>query len=533
MVKNLIKQEMLLYLDRYKILILIGCMLFESSFFAQMLPKEENQLWIKANKAFDLGDFLSAKMGYDELIKTDSINEELNFKLGVVNYELKRYKSAAKQNFSRVNPLKFPETYYYLALIAHSEEKFDEAIINFKIYKKSKYRIHSKKDIDFLIDKSKYATTLEDNLNSEIELVNLGNNVNSEYDDFSPLLSIDEDYLLFTSRRENEIFKEQNAYGDYFENIYITKQNGDNWTTPTLLDTTINTRYNESCTGLSVDGKQLLLFRTSDDLKSGDIYESNYINNEWTIPVKLSEVVNSEGNKETSACYLPSGNAIIFSSDRPGGYGGKDLYMVKRLPNNQWGEPFNLGSTINTPYDEDAPFVHPVENVLFFSSKSHENMGGYDIFQSVYNYESGSFETPINLGKPINTVNDDMFFVLNKDATKGFLSSERVDGLGMQDIYEVEFNGLPKNLMVYHVNFLNEMEELVNEVEVQLYTIKKNKNKMYGKYKTNAHNGKMVIVTNPNKEYQLKIVAKGYEEKTFNVFFDKSQYLTFRLAKSN
>ena len=273
--------------------------------------------------------------------------------------------------------------------------------------------------------------------------------------------------------------------------------------------------------------EHLFLFKTSEDLKTGDIYESFFINNTWKTPIKLWESVNSKNYIETSACYTTNNEAIIFSSNRPEGFGGKDLYMIKKLPNGEWGEPFNLGSTINTPYNEDAPFIHPFEDALFFSSEAHQNMGGYDVFKSEFNYETGEFEKPNNLGYPINTVNNDVFYVLNTDATVGYLSSERVDGFGNQDLYKVEFNKSTKNLKVYIVNVYDDSGTVIKNVKITLAPTPSAK--ATGIYKSNEQTGKMIIISEPEREYELTIHANGYKTYTTIIVLKENYQLSFKL----
>src|SRR5690606_258080 len=137
---------------------------------------------------------------------------------------------------------------------------------------------------------------------------------------------------------------------------------------------------------------------------------------------------------ESYASITPNDKVIYFSSNRDGGFGGKDIYKIERLPNGSWSKAVNLGSTVNTPYDDDAPFIHSDGRTLFFSSQGHQNMGGFDIFKTKLN-DNGEWTTPENIGFPINTVNDDIYFVLAADGKTGYYSSSQQGGFGGQDIY--------------------------------------------------------------------------------------------------
>ncbi len=326
------------------------------------------------------------------------------------------------------------------------------------------------------------------------------------------------------------MWQRKDVYGDYYENIFYVKKDKD-WLEPIILNKKVNSDLNESCTGISADGHKMLLFRTSEDLKSGNIYESFYFDSiGWDMPQRLNCNVNSNENIETSACYSPDGNSIYFSSNRPGGYGGMDLYVVKKLPNGEWGQAYNLGSQVNTPYNENSPFVHPTGEVFYFCSEGHKNMGGYDIFKASFN-ERGEYSNPENMGVPINTNEDDMFFVMNTDGKIGYLSSERNGGFGSHDIYEVCFVKDQIALNVYKIFVNDENSKVIKKVEVRL--TEKETQQQFGKYKSNRISGKLIIISEPNKEYEVEIEATGYETLKTQINLDKEQQLTFKLVKKD
>lgn len=496
---------------------------------AQITSMHDKQAWLKADKALEYGDYPAALETYQRLHTLDSTNEEINYKLGVCNFQIRSLKMQSKKYFDRVDPGHFPETYYYLGRLNHLLRNDDKSIECFTKYKqvKSDDKEHSPKEINDLIAKCYNAMLFEEKKDNNIQIENLGPTINTEYAEYAPLIPVQEDFLIFTSRRKNAVHDQKDPLGEYFEDIYVSTKFGDTWQYPVLLDTNINTPLHDACTGLSADGEKLLIYRTSPDLTGGDIYESTFELNKWGTPVILDNSVNSPDYVETSACYSPDNNTIFFSSNRPGGYGGKDLYMMKKLPNGKWGEPFNLGPNINTEYNEDAPFVHPSGNVLFFSSEGHKNMGGYDVFKSNFD-ETGNFTEPENLGYPINTRDDDIFFVLNADATAGYFSSEREGGFGSQDIYKATFSPDPLPLNVYNAHVMDESDHVIKKAELVM-SDPSGKN-IYGIYKSNDQTGKIIVISEPNKEYQITVKAVGYEPFTTNVVLSSDNELSYRLT---
>jgi tetratricopeptide (TPR) repeat protein len=498
--------------------------------WGQVTPWQDEKLLMKADNAFDFGDYLSARRMYEEVYRHDSISPELNYKLGVCNFEIKKYRTSSKKYFSRTSAAAFPETHYYLGLLYHLQHDFDTATFHFHEYLKTRNENseHTAKEIEDLVEKCHTAELFQSNPDKDVQIENLGPVVNTQYAEYGPLIPAEENFIIFTSRRKNQYYENKDPLGDYFEDIYVSYKKDSMWTAPIMLDTSINKPYHDAATGLSADGEKLLSYHTSPDHVHGHIYESKLRNGTWTAPVVLGPNVNSTDYIETSACYSPDGEMIFFSSNRPGGYGGKDLYSVKKLPNGKWAKPLNLGPTINTEYNEDAPFVHPSDNILFFSSEGHKNMGGYDVFKSTYD-EREKFTTPVNLNYPINTVDDDIFFVLNIDASRGYFSSQREGGFGSYDIYSVFFeeNNIP--LSVYNVHVKDESGEIIKNVEIRLTD--KVKKEIYGEYRSNRETGKVLIISKPEKFYRFTIEAKGFEPLILNtVLLSKETSLTFTLV---
>jgi tetratricopeptide (TPR) repeat protein len=487
---------------------------------AQNFSRQDEKLWLKADKTFEFGDYMGALKMYGKLHIIDSSNKEINYKIGICNFEIKTLRSKALKYFIQLRPADFPEVNYYLGRLYHLLGNYESAIDCYKQYGKYKgVKEHTLKEINDLIEKSHTAQVFILQPDEKVQIQNLGNKINTMYPEYVPLIPADEDFMIFTSRRKNDVYPNTNELGEYYEDIYMSKRRAGVWQSPEMMDTTINTAGHDACTGLSADGEKLLIYRTSLDLKSGDIYESLYLDKKWTKAAKLGPNVNSNDYLEASACYSPEGEVVFFSSNRPGGFGGKDIYSVKKLPNGEWGLPFNLGPKINTEYNEDAPYMHPSGNLLFFSSEGHKNMGGYDIFKSSFD-EYGNFNTPVNLGYPINKVDDDIFFVLNTNASTGYLSSEREGGYGSQDIYKVNFLDSVLPYKVHNLYVYDALKNVVKKSEVLLTDSASGK--IYGVFKSNENTGKILIVSEPYKEYMLTITAPGYKKLVLLSEFNKA-----------
>jgi hypothetical protein len=521
-------------MNKYKIIFitLLFQFLLTTSYKAQVSFSKNENLLFKADKSFDFSDYYTAFNIYKQLYPLDSNDDEINYKLGICSFELKKYRVYSKKYFDKVSYKKYPEIDYYLGILNHLKRDYETSVFHFNRYKKNRQKEHSTSEIENLISKCNTAVLFESVADNRIQISNMGSIINTEYDEYAPLIPAEENFMIFTSRRKNSLKQKKDIFDDYFEDIYIAKRDSIGWHAPEMFDTTFNTSLHDASTGLSADGERLLIYRTSENFKSGDIYESFLIDKKWTTPVKLGYNVNHSGSIQSSACYSAQGDILFFSSDRPGGYGGKDLYMAKKLPNGDWGLPENLGANINTEYNEDAPFVHSIGNVLYFSSQGHRNMGGYDIFKTEFN-ENGSFSIPKNLGYPMNTVDDDIFFVLNPDGSTGYFSSGREGGLGGQDIYSVSFSENNTPLDVYSIYVLDEISgTIIKEVEMDIVDL--NTKNLGGIYKSNERTGKLLFISESKKEYQLIIRANGFKTFVGNVvFYDFNREKLFSLKKTS
>jgi outer membrane protein OmpA-like peptidoglycan-associated protein len=265
-------------------------------------------------------------------------------------------------------------------------------------------------------------------------IVNIGREINSEFEDYAPVLNAKEEEIVFTSRRREDNLNENVADDNKpYEDIFIASKQSGAWTRATNIGLPVNTPYHGSNLALSKDGNTLFIYK---DDNGGDIYFSERgDNNTWSEPQPLPGIINSS-YEEKSITISADEKTLYFSSDRPGGFGGLDIYKATLDSKATWSNVKNLGPTINTEYDEDGPFIDTTGTNLYFSSRGHKGMGGHDIFRSALN-ENNEWGEPINLGYPINTPDEDIYFVSSVDGIRAYYSSVREDGMGYTDIYVI------------------------------------------------------------------------------------------------
>ncbi|MBY0424194.1 MAG: hypothetical protein K2Q22_01035, partial [Cytophagales bacterium] len=279
--------------------------------------------------------------------------------------------------------------------------------------------------------------------------------------------------------------------------------------TPRNISNNINTENHDACIGMSPDGRKLLVYKSHKETK-GDIYVSEFKNELWTKPEKLADQINSD-HFEPSASLTADEATIYFSSDKPGGYGGLDLYMCQLQPNGKWGKAINLGPKVNTPFDEDAPFIYSDNKTLYFSSNGHATMGGYDILKSTFNKSDSTWSEPQNLRYPINTPDDDIYFNWNYDGTRAYFSSHREDSEGGKDLYYLERTEINKPIAILKGKILEKGKDTHPPAIIKMTILKNNnENEVIGIFTSNGKRGNFVFSLPGNAKYNLTVEAPGY-----------------------
>lgn len=269
---------------------------------------------------------------------------------------------------------------------------------------------------------------------------NAGRPLNSPGDEFAPILAQHDSLMIFTYKGQESTggkfytFGKSDSAGYYTEDIFQSTLGKNGWFAPAGLSRNLNSKANDAGTALSPDGKILFIYRSSDK-DGGDIYMSRKAGSDWTSPVKLAGEVNKPGSWEGSVTITKDGRTIYFSSDREGGFGGKDIYSATLIGDSAWGNVQNLGSNVNTAFDDDAPYLGNNETTLYFASRGSNSMGGYDIFHSQLASDGKSWELALNMGVPVNSTADDIFYQPSQDGASAVFSSNRAGGNGMMDLY--------------------------------------------------------------------------------------------------
>jgi outer membrane protein OmpA-like peptidoglycan-associated protein/Tol biopolymer transport system component len=333
---------------------------------------------------------------------------------------------------------------YWVATSYQFGLEFDKAIDFFtryknKLTKKPNYQGKDKvdmKEVDRRITECKNGKEFVANP-KPFSIVNIGREINSEFEDYAPVLNASEDEIVFTTRRRDGNTYENVADDNKpFEDIFTTTRSNGNWQKAKNIGPSLNTNSHDSNLAFSPDGNMLFVYK---DVGNGDIYfTERKKDGTWSELEALPGIINST-YRESSVSITKDGELLYFASERPGGYGASDIYVCYKDSRGEWTRVKNLGPTINTEYDEDGPFIDYDGKTMYFSSQGRKGMGGFDIFKAnLLDKEKNEWSEPENMGYPINSPDDDIYFSGTKDGKRWYYSSVRADGLGYSDIYKIE-----------------------------------------------------------------------------------------------
>ncbi|MCK5371908.1 MAG: PD40 domain-containing protein, partial [Cyclobacteriaceae bacterium] len=416
--------------------------------FGQDENKEAAQQIVEiANEAyFNLRVILIANEQYVQAAEMDPENIEANYMAGRTFLETNSKASASKY-LMRVYEINPNYKFNILYLIGQGFQygmEFEKANEYYNKYLQKLQQNTRRKGEDFTSPTEVQRRLYE--CQNGIEFVNaprdyiienMGPAINSEWDDFAPVVTADESFLAFTTRRQDGNTNED-VFDDmlYYEDVFYAEKNGNKWQYAQNIGPPVNIIYHSSNLAISADGSQLYLYKSQN---GGDIFLSELNpDRSWSEPVALNENINSTFS-ENSVSISPDGNTLYFSSDRPitADKSDLDIYYSKKDRKGDWGVAKNIGSVINTKYDEDGAFIDYDGKTLYFSSKGHKGMGGYDIYKTIYNEGADEWSEPINLGYPMNSPDNDIYFVSTRDGKRGYYASAKADGMGFTDIYHI------------------------------------------------------------------------------------------------
>lgn len=496
----------------------------------------------KGRKAYRKEEYWKAKSYYDKVTDANTDKAQYWFEAGLAYYDSQVQREDAIVYFEKALSLSekdtIPEILYYAAKTYHFIGEYEKAIDFYNLFllnlTDNKKGLETRKDVIREIEICNNGIDLRDvHLYVVREIVKLDENINSEYLDYSPVISTDEDLILFCSRRPPG--KKKHVDGLYYEDIfYATKRVGENqWTEAKIIDKSsgyitkeINDgKAHEAPVSISPDGKTLYIYKENGIWKSQKDAE-----NKWSVPIRMNQNVNI-GEANPSIFITPDETEMfIVSTGVKDGFGDRDLYYSVKDENGNWKKPVNMGPKINTEYKEDAPYLSKDGKSLYFASQGHNSMGGFDIFRTVRD-ENGAWGEPKNIGTPVNSSGDDIYYVENEEGTLAYYASMRPGSYGYLDIYTAKYDC--KNIPVTEVKGYAIYSENHLPVDGVIKVSNTVTGQEMGTFSIDRSSGKYQMVLPPDNTYKLELIVNqsGFEQERPHVeeFYIPKQCEAFNL----
>ncbi len=476
---------------------------------------KKNKKLIEAQDLFAINRFESAEKIYSELLKSDKQNHEYNFYSGICELQTDMESEAVEKFDVVINDYKKENkeseytkaAIFYKALAYHNLYQFEEERETLKFLSSFELNDDEKKQLEDAINQSDNSQKIFFDFKPII--VTRLDILNSGFDDHTPVPSANGKKLYFTSKRPGGMSGETiSNEGKYYEDIWLWEEGNQ----PVNIGAPVNTLEHDATGGLSLDGNTIFIYKASED-KLGDIYTSKFENNQWTKPEKLGKNINKRKSIERHAALSPDGSKLYFSSNRKGGKGGRDIWVSEKQTDGSWGEPNNLN--INTEKDEESPYLLADGITFYFSSNGYKGMGGYDIYKA-FLLPDGTINDVQNIGFPINTVEDDVFFFPLSNEETAYFTRRKSDNA---EIFKTEF---PANTLIVDSDVKGKESDKdlypIEQGSVTVFDI--NSNEEPDTYTLNLEKGKFRTVVVKDKNYKFYYESQNYVFDTEDITSD-------------
>jgi outer membrane protein OmpA-like peptidoglycan-associated protein len=502
------------YLRIVFLLLILHCSLFIDSFGQQQFAgrsKRAVKFFMNATELYTARNYEKALVSLNKALAEDPSFTEAYLLKGDIHADEHSIPDAiaAYRRAIKSNPDFSPDLYYIIANHELSTGLYQDA--------KTDYL----KFLDYQgIQKQKQEKAVANLFNCDFGIravnnpvpfnpVNLGNNINTQDDEYINAVTADDLRLFFTRKIPRNSMTENQA-NNYEEDFYFSARKDSVWGTAANLGPPINTHGNEGAICISPDG-QLLFFAACnrpDGNGSCDLYWSRKTGNDWSEPQNLGPGVNTE-SWDSQPSFSSDGKTLYFASKRPGGKGSSDIWKTELLPGGGWMSPVNLGDSINTKDAEMAPFIHPDDQTLYFTSKGHPGMGGLDLFFARKD-DYGVWLRPVNLGYPINTYADEITLVVNASGDLAYISSDKLGGYGKQDIYSFPLYKEAQPVKVTYFKGIVFDKTTKKRLEAKFELVDLTTGTLLTESRSDKVTGEFLVALPTNKDYAVNVSKSGY-----------------------
>ncbi len=481
-------------------------LLFPALTFAQR--DSARNVWLDAESWLLFEEYGEALPLYESLLKSDPGNDNLNYKIGICllndpyqKDQAIQYLLDASHNINpsyKENSLKErtapPDVLYYLGNAYLVNELLEAAIESYEEFLEvMDHAVYDEELVQTQIRSCRNAQRLL-TMPVDIDLYLIDSLINTRYPDIHPVVSGDGTKMAFVTELP------------FYDGAFFTEKTSDGWSYPQMITQMLGFDADVYPVALSYDGSEMILYYDDDYI--GNLYYSRMEDGLWTPALKMGEHISTK-YWESHASFSKDGQTLYFTSNRKGGHGGLDIYLSEKQADGKWGPPVNLGTTINSRYNEECPYISEDGQVLYFSSYGHYNMGGYDIFYS-RKTPQGNWAEPVNIGYPINTTDDNLYFQPFDNGNAAYYSVYSPSGIGRHDIYYMNIYSVNNPRLYYVTGNLGTEDGHMDSSQVFVYVI-------------DTESGDTLLYTNPTEEgafafqlkqgiYELQFSGEGYDE---------------------
>ena len=477
-----------------------------------------------AERYYGIKNYTEALPLFLEAIGSGEKDAMVHYKTGVCYVQSleasEQIKAIPYFEYALKNNAALPVTVNYdLGMLYLKDENLDKAIASFQKFKESSNKSDKKAMAmaDEALNRCNNAVVFM-SVPRNTSVTRMNSIINSQYTEYNPVVSADESVLAFTALRPNT---GKTRTGDKFiEEIYISYNQSGSWSEPKVVP--VASDFNVGTAGISPDGQQMMIFMGGAN-DPGSIFSISRSGENWSKPSILASTINTPKYLESTASITPDGKTIYFASDRVGGKGGLDIYKIEKKADGNWTAPQNLGPEVNTAANEDAPFIHPDQQTLFFTSDGHNSMGGRDIFKTMF--IGNRWTRPENMGYPVNTTANDNYFTLIADGTRGYFSSDRKGGQGAQDIYYIDMPEESRNIPLTMLKGKILNAETGEPMKTKIYVIDNETDKKLAfVYDPDPETGNYLVILPPAKNYDIIVESEGFLPYTLNIHIPNQSY---------
>ncbi len=470
-------------------------------------------------------DYENALIHFENAYKIDSTNANINYQIGCCYLNSQTKKANAERYFGKaiqdINSNFIPDEAHersapplallYFGRALHVNYKFKEALIHYTLFKSIYAKHHSQKKIVNYYEKQTLFAIEKTTVPLSLSLEKIVDSTSKDYENYSPIIDMEDKTIIYTITKNISLNTQDLYTTKDSETVFVSyKDLYGKWISAGTTQTPL-TKTDSSLNQTQQTSIQLKALSEKD----GNLYYNMWDGLTWGSLQEFGSDINTD-NWEGQGYLNQAGDAFYFVSDRAGGYGGRDIYRCIKLPNGKWSKALNLGPTINTEFDEGGPYMHPDGRTFVFNSQGHQTMGGFDIFFSIIN-DNKTFSPAENMGFPINTTDDDVFFVSSADGKTIYFSSSKNNELEKKDIYKMIVSTLHDEPLALCKGLVNSEKDGKLPNNIVIIVRNRDDGKMVGTYRPKK-NGAFVTALKPNNHYVFSYQLNGEEFCRKNIF---------------